>query len=68
MKNEVKMNYTKQHQQVGYGKNYDKGIYSGDTWASRIWELEKWILLDILGDNQERRILDFACGTGRITK
>lgn len=60
--------YTKEHQKKGYGKSYDSGIYSKDTWSNRVWQIEKVILSRVLNHRKHLSTLDFACGTGRITE
>jgi len=59
--------YTKSNLQKDWGKKYDES-YSKDYYDSRIWEIEKEILKEILKNKTSKKLMDFACGTGRITK
>jgi SAM-dependent methyltransferase len=49
---------------------YDEAEYGSDSYSSFIWELQKPVLRDIIEHRRtatgEIRLLDFACGTGRI--
>ncbi len=57
-------NYTAVH--MGAGERYHKRFVSHPGRAL-MWELEQAALRDIVGALKPRRILDFACGTGRIS-
>lgn len=49
---------------------YDEAEYRSDSYSSFIWELQKPVLREIIERQRvlsgEIRLLDFACGTGRI--
>jgi SAM-dependent methyltransferase len=50
---------------------YDLGEYSAGSYSSRIWELQRPVLVEILGQHQAAvrhslSLLDFACGSGRV--
>lgn len=50
-------------------QHYESIVYSPDSYPSYIWELQKHTLKDIIQRHRpdgSRRVLDFACGTGRI--
>ncbi|MCC9704410.1 class I SAM-dependent methyltransferase [Streptomyces sp. MNU76] len=50
-----------------YNRQYDEGSYD-----DHVWRLERPVLLDVLRSERARRgclrVLDFACGTGRILR
>ena len=50
--------------------NYEVSEYAPDSYSSYIWQLQKPILSDIIrrykSQTEPTRLLDFACGTGRI--
>lgn len=58
-------NYTASHQ--GRGVDYDEGF---ETLPLRtlMWRLEQQVLREFIGKLDLRTVLDFACGTGRITE
>lgn len=58
--------YVDSHKSKNHGENYDRDIYSGDTYHNKVWHLEQVLLSTLLPDNKDINILDFACGTGRI--
>ncbi len=61
--------YRDSHKAATKGTNYDK-YYASDSWEKFLWLREQQILLKILNkyyQNTEIHLLDFACGTGRIT-
>lgn len=58
--------YTESHKNKGMGENYDKRMYSEDTWSNRVWQIEKYLLSKILSGKKNCKVLDFATGTGRI--
>jgi SAM-dependent methyltransferase len=62
--------YTLSHQQPGKGRGYDEH-YDKQHHRRFLWRREQIALDDILNTfftGQEIRLLDFACGTGRITE
>lgn len=63
-----KNTYTESHKGKNYGIKYDNETYSKKTYDYKVWELEKLLLKRILPRNKKLRILDFACGTGRISE
>ncbi|MCK4996965.1 class I SAM-dependent methyltransferase [Candidatus Pacearchaeota archaeon] len=65
---ENKYNYTEYHKTKNIGKDYDEKLYSVDGWSSRIWEIEKFLLKRILSKIKPSSIMDFAAGTGRVSK
>ncbi len=63
------LNYTESHKSKNYGLKYDKGIYAKNTYDDSLWIIEKLILSKFFNSNSKNlKFLDFACGTGRITK
>lgn len=58
-------NYTESH--LGRGADYDEGFASLPV-RSLMWEMEQEVLHDLVGSTGARSVLDFACGTGRITE
>lgn len=58
-------NYTESH--VGRGADYDDGFASLPV-RSLMWEMEQEVLHDLVARTGARSVLDFACGTGRITE
>ncbi|EKD70973.1 MAG: methyltransferase type 12 [uncultured bacterium] len=65
-----KLDYRSSHIDPKTVENYENSVYGKHSSYSRIWELEKGILLDIFKknnlSNNEITYLDFACGTGRV--
>ena len=62
--------YRKSHLNPEKGASYEEHFQS-NPYRAMIWQLEQQILDRILARNfkdQEVRLLDFACGTGRITR
>ena len=50
-----------------YGKKYDNELYKMDLFEYEIWQKEKEIIGDVVAKYcRKGRLLDFACGTGRI--
>jgi SAM-dependent methyltransferase len=51
-------------------EEYEYKVYSPDSYSTDIWQLQIPVLLKIIGTYKARRkpvkLLDFACGTGRI--
>ncbi|HPJ16817.1 MAG TPA: methyltransferase domain-containing protein [Candidatus Woesebacteria bacterium] len=62
--------YKYSHQKENYGIEYDKKLYSKDCYDNRAWSIEKDILTKyfLKEDISNKNVLDFACGTGRITE
>ena len=62
--------YKESHTGENKGLEYDKN-YSTISWRKTLWEQEKLVLNSIINtffdDNEQINLLDFACGTGRIT-
>lgn len=61
-----KFTYTLTNQKKDWGKKYDKA-YSGDNYDTRVWEIEKEILREILSNRKKTQYMDFASGTGRVS-
>jgi SAM-dependent methyltransferase len=51
-------------------EEYEKTVYSPDSYSTFIWQLQIPVLQEILrsikNDSKPKKLLDFACGTGRI--
>jgi len=63
--------YLCSHIKKNYGEGYDRKLYLKDTYDNRVWTLEQELLTNYFGRVNEigkKCILDFACGTGRITE
>lgn len=61
--------YVTSHTAPGKGRSYDH-IYQTDPWHVYMWSSERRVLSTILADffaGRPAHLLDFACGTGRIT-
>lgn len=63
-----KYKYTSSHKKPGHGKNYDAELYTKDSYFYRVWQIEKYILKRELLSQKNINLLDFACGTGRVTQ
>jgi predicted TPR repeat methyltransferase len=62
-------NYVESHKKADKGTTYDKH-YEEDPWRRFLWHREQLALAKILDDffkNRQINLLDFACGTGRIS-
>lgn len=62
--------YRESHKNHAKGIDYDD-FYQHHSWTKFVWEQEQKVLSDILKkyfQNDKIHLLDFACGTGRITK
>ncbi len=60
--------YVRSHMAPEKGNAYD-AMYLSDPWQRRLWQREQEILSHIIRrfyKGREVRLLDFACGTGRI--
>jgi SAM-dependent methyltransferase len=57
-------NYTDVH--IGVGKRYHQ-VFNIKPGLAMMWELEQTVLRSVIAEFQPKRILDFACGTGRIS-
>ena len=68
MKNQ---SYKHSHTSENFGAYYDESLFSGDTYDNRVWSIEKRLLSEYFyraNDLNNKNVLDFACGTGRIAK
>lgn len=64
-------NYADRFQQKDDVASYETGEYGKESYASSIWEMQRPILEKIVKDFSAAqtgpvRLLDFACGTGRV--
>lgn len=62
------MSYKDSHKWVDFASNYDRNI-SG-KFEDRIYQIEYLILTEVLNQlfvNKDISVMDFACGTGRVT-
>ena len=65
----AEISYTESHKYAGKGAEYEQ-YYQTQAWQRFLWTREQEILLKILEKNfadRDVHLLDFACGTGRIT-
>ena len=65
----AQVSYRESHKYRGKGDEYE-AYYTGDAWENFLWSHEQEIILRILDKylaGREIHLLDFACGTGRIT-
>ncbi|MBA7710318.1 hypothetical protein ES703_119258 [subsurface metagenome] len=61
--------YRDSHKKEGMGERYDN-FYATNSWHRFLWSREQEILSDFLDSyfqNRDIHLLDFACGTGRLT-
>lgn len=64
----AKISYTDSHKYEGKGAEYEQ--FHQTAWQRFLWSREQEILLGILGKyfaDRDVHLLDFACGTGRIS-
>lgn len=68
--NDVKSDYRFSHMASGKGRSYNRQ-FSDQPYRSLVWEYERGVLDRILSEPKLKapfRLLDFACGTGRVLK
>ena len=62
--------YAQMHLSAGVSRHYDQVMYAADSYDSLIWTLERPFLRAVAASLATPagglRVLDFACGTGRI--
>lgn len=63
--------YSTRYQRPEAVDAYESGEYAVDSYSSRIWQVQRPVLERILTDYRRARpglvrLLDFACGTGRV--
>ena len=66
----TKVNYTESHKYEAKGAEYE-AYYQNKAWQKFLWSREQDIILEILEKyfaGRDVHLLDFACGTGRITE
>jgi len=66
----AKISYRDSHKYEGKGAEYE-AYYQNKTWQRFLWSREQEIILRILEKyftGRDVHLLDFACGTGRITE
>ena len=67
----MSVSYSNRFQQNTAVKDYESREYAADSYSTRMWQLQRPVLAQILEKvRHERpapvRLLDFACGTGRV--
>jgi len=70
MKTATKIDYRESHTYAAKGTEYERH-YETQAWDRFLWSREREILLKILATyfaGRDVHLLDFACGTGRITR
>ena len=64
------INYSERFQQKAAVESYEAREYAAASYSTRIWQLQRPILEKLLIDFRSAqtpvRLLDFACGTGRV--
>jgi len=66
----AKISYRESHKYEGKGAEYE-AYYQNKSWQRYLWSREREIILRILEKyftGRDVHLLDFACGTGRITE
>jgi ubiquinone/menaquinone biosynthesis C-methylase UbiE len=66
----AKISYTESHKYSSKGAEYE-AYYQNKAWQKFLWSREQEILLGIMDKyfpGRDVHLLDFACGTGRITQ
>ncbi|MFC1634615.1 class I SAM-dependent DNA methyltransferase [Planctomycetota bacterium] len=69
MSTATKISYRESHKYPAKGAEYER-YYDTQAWEKFLWSREREILLEILEKyfaGRDIHLLDFACGTGRIT-
>ena len=69
MSTATKISYRESHKYAAKGAEYERH-YETQAWEKFLWSREREILLEILEKyfaGRDIHLLDFACGTGRIT-
>jgi len=69
MSTATKISYRESHQYAAKGAEYER-YYETQAWDRFLWSREQEILLGILEkyfSDRDVHLLDFACGTGRVT-
>jgi SAM-dependent methyltransferase len=65
-----KSSYASRFRSPVAAEEYEKTVYSPDSYSTFIWQLQipvlQGILRSIRDDSEQKKLLDFACGTGRI--
>ena len=62
--------YRESHAMPGKGEQYD-AYYETDPWQAFVWRQEQACIDELLAEHlgdRDVRLLDFACGSGRITR
>jgi SAM-dependent methyltransferase len=67
----MSISYSNRFQEADAVTAYETGEYAANSYSSSIWALQRPVLENILKDFRQKRtgpvrLLDFACGTGRV--
>jgi SAM-dependent methyltransferase len=67
----MSISYADRFQQKDEVSSYEAAEYGAESYASRIWQLQRPVLEQVVKDFRAAqsgpvRLLDFACGTGRV--
>ncbi|MEI9863130.1 MAG: class I SAM-dependent methyltransferase [Limisphaerales bacterium] len=67
----MNISYTERFQQKDEVSSYDAAEYGAGSYASHMWRLQRPVLERVVGEfraahSQPVKLLDFACGTGRV--